>query len=286
MSGNGKNTESRMAIVQESQAIQVAQADTFKLALEPNSFEGALRAASVVAKAGVCGVKTAEEALIRMATGRELGLGFMQSMRLIFVVNGRPGLDASLMLALCLQSPICEKFECTETTGTSATFVAKRRGQSEKRLTWTIEQAKQAKLTDKDNWKNYPDAMNRARCIAALARLVFPDVVAGLYTRDELEDGVIETRGETVNEMTGEVVTSATPRDYDAEKAAAIAAIHDVAALRDKAKETNDPTDAETYKSAFTSLRTAMQKSEIPSPWMDEIRAAYNAAFSPKKAAA
>jgi len=54
-------------------------------------------------------------------------------------------------------------------------------------MSFTIEQAQRAGVTGKDNWKKYPEAMLRARCISALARAVYPDVVLGIYETDELE---------------------------------------------------------------------------------------------------
>jgi hypothetical protein len=55
-------------------------------------------------------------------------------------------------------------------------------------ITWTFEQAKQAGLTGKDNWKNYPRAMLRARVVSEGIRTVFPGVVLGVYTPEEVQD--------------------------------------------------------------------------------------------------
>ena len=67
-----------MTMITGAEAEQI-QANTnpmpgFKLALEPTSFDGALKVAGMVAKIGMCGVKSPEEALIRIAAGRELGI--------------------------------------------------------------------------------------------------------------------------------------------------------------------------------------------------------------------
>jgi hypothetical protein len=35
-------------------------------------------------------------------------------------------------------------------------------------------------------WQKYPDAMLRARCISAAARLAFPDIIGGMYTPEEI----------------------------------------------------------------------------------------------------
>lgn len=168
---------------------------SFQLAFEPTNFEQAWRMATIAQKIQLCGVKTVEEAFIRIAAGRELGLTTFQSLRLVYVVKGRPALDASLMLALCLNHPQCEYFDLVETTAERAIFRAKRKGRDEVPLEWTIAQAEKAGLlakgkdsdnADKSSWHTYPDAMLRARCIAALARIVFPDALNGIYAREEL----------------------------------------------------------------------------------------------------
>lgn len=56
------------------------------------------------------------------------------------------------------------------------------------RMTWTIEQAKKANLTGKDNWKNYPRAMLRARVIAEGVRAVYPAAIGGMLIAEEAQD--------------------------------------------------------------------------------------------------
>ena len=43
-------------------------------------------------------------------------------------------------------------------------------------------------MTNKDNWKNYPRAMLRARVVSEGIRTVFPGVVLGVYTPEEVQD--------------------------------------------------------------------------------------------------
>lgn len=56
------------------------------------------------------------------------------------------------------------------------------------RIDWTVEQAKKAGLTGKDNWKNYPRAMLRARCIAEGVRAVYPAAIGGMMVAEEAMD--------------------------------------------------------------------------------------------------
>lgn len=56
------------------------------------------------------------------------------------------------------------------------------------RIAWTFDQAKRAGLTGKDNWKNYPRAMLRARCIAEGIRSVYPAAIGGALISEEAQD--------------------------------------------------------------------------------------------------
>ena len=159
-------------------------------AVTPRSIADVELLAHKAHKSGMYGVKSAEDAFMRIVTGIELGLSASQALRGIHVFSGKPTLAADTMLAVVMRAPQCEVFSCVESTATKATYVAKRVGQRETRLTWTIEEARAAKLDGKDNWKAYPAAMLRARCIAALARMVFPDLLLGMYTPEEMGDAV------------------------------------------------------------------------------------------------
>ena len=55
-------------------------------------------------------------------------------------------------------------------------------------IDWSIERAKQAGLTGKDNWNKYPRQMLRARVISEGVRTCFPAVAVGIYTPEEVQD--------------------------------------------------------------------------------------------------
>lgn len=120
-------------------------------------------------------------------TGRELGLAPMQAIRGIHIISGKASLSADLMGALVKRSPTCEYLILAESSGTVATYKTKRRGEpGESTLSFTIAQAQAAGLNG-DNWKKYPDAMLRARALAAICRAVYPDLCLGLYDSDSAE---------------------------------------------------------------------------------------------------
>lgn len=163
-----------------------ASEDQFRMALEPTDLAGAMTLAKVAAHVHLCGVANAEEALIRMMTGRALGIPAFAALRSVYVINGTPSLEAKLKVGLCLRHPLCEVFEMVESTNEYAIYKAKRRGQGEKQLKFTVEDAQRAQLVKKDsNWEKWPAAMCRARASSQLADIVFPDATSGLPTHEE-----------------------------------------------------------------------------------------------------
>ena len=170
----------------ESVALATIPAST---ALEPQSINEALLVAGHLAKSGVLGraVQKPEAALAVIMAGRELGMTAMQSLRSIHVIEGRVTLSSDAMLALVKRSPACKSFRLLESTAKVATYETERVNEGTTKMSFTIEEAKAAGLTGKDNWTKYTAAMLRARCIASLARAVYPDVLMGVYEEDEIQ---------------------------------------------------------------------------------------------------
>ena len=118
--------------------------------------------------------------------GDEVGLGPMVALKQIRIIEGVPTVSAEAQRALIKRAG--HEFEIEETT-TARCVVAGRRRESNKttRITWTLDDAKRANLVGKANWRTYPRQMLQARATAELARLVFPDIIGGLYAREEFE---------------------------------------------------------------------------------------------------
>lgn len=159
------------------------------LAFEPRTTSDALALAATLCASGLMpkGASRPEAAFFVIATGRELGLTALQSLRSIHVVDGKPTMSADLMIALCKRSPQCERFALAESTSERATYATTRHGEGETRMTFTREDAERAGLAAKDVWRKYPAAMLRARCASALARAVYPDVLLSVYDSDSDE---------------------------------------------------------------------------------------------------
>lgn len=205
----------------------LAKADPAR-AFEPSGIDEAVKLANLLGLSGLLGkdLKTPEQVFTVIATGRELGLTAMQSLRSIHIINGKPTLSADLVAALVKSRPeVCEYFRLVDSNASQAVYETKRRGEpSPTTMTFSIEDAKRAQITGNPNWTKYPAAMLRARCITALARAVYPDLVMGIYDPDEL--GYMVTPNVPPSEMTGEVVREV-PKPPESEPVASDPAVFD-----------------------------------------------------------
>lgn len=120
-------------------------------------------------------------------TGQEIGLGPMQSLSGIAMINGKPTLSATSMRALILAHG--HEVWTDELTDTRVVLCGRRKGSEHvSRVQWTMDDAKRAGLAGNDTYRKYPRAMLLARATGELARLLFADVVAGIaYTPEELD---------------------------------------------------------------------------------------------------
>lgn len=160
--------------------------------LEPRDSNGAVKLARFLYDSRMFGnFPTPEAVLAIILAGRAHGLGAVQSLQGFHNVDGKPSPSAQLIIGLCKRHPSCKYFTLIESTSTSATYETWREGDPQPtRLTYTIEQAKLAGLLDRKGgtWLRHPDPLLRARCGSSLGKVVYPDIVGGLLTPDEMED--------------------------------------------------------------------------------------------------
>lgn len=124
--------------------------------------------------------------MLVMLTGRELGIGPVQAISKIHVIDGKPSMSAELMLALVLRNGHEATIERTDNE--ACVIVARRRGaERSTTFSFTIQDARDAGLAVKDVWKKYPANMLWARCVSKMCRMVFPDVMMGVsYVPEEM----------------------------------------------------------------------------------------------------
>ena len=164
--------------------------------------------ATAVAASKLFGVKNPQEAIALMLVAQAEGMHPATAARDYHVIQGRPALKADAMLARFQAAG--GKVEWKDYTDEKVTGVFSHPQGGQLELTWTMQQAKSIGIANKDNWRNYPRAMLRARCISEGIRSVYPGCVVGTYTPDEVEDfkPVVKDMGpaDVVDRSTGEVL--------------------------------------------------------------------------------
>ncbi|MEO0324580.1 MAG: hypothetical protein AAF447_16575 [Myxococcota bacterium] len=125
-------------------------------------------------------------------TGHELGFAPMQSLRLVHVVEGKPQLDYSAMIALLKAAGYRVRWEERTSEAVRLRLIDPRGDEHVE--TYTMDDARTACLADKAVWKKHPRNMLSARCVSNAARAFAADVIAGIYVEDEIEEIQATTR--------------------------------------------------------------------------------------------
>jgi len=116
--------------------------------------------------------------------GQELGLGPMQSLQMVNVIEGRPAVSAQLMRALVNRAG--HRIDIVEVKQDSVTLAGQHRLTGARgEVTWSLADAKQAGIDKNPAWSKYPRSMLLARATTELCRMMFAEVIGGLYTPEE-----------------------------------------------------------------------------------------------------
>ena len=144
------------------------------------------RMAVAVAKSGLFGVRTPDQAMALMLIAQAEGLHPAIAARDYHVINNRPTLRADAMLARFQAAG--GKVEWGEYTDTRVVGTFSHPQGGSVRIEWTTKMAQDAGLTRNPTWKSYPRQMLRARCISEGIRTIYPGVTVGTYTPEEAAD--------------------------------------------------------------------------------------------------
>ena len=117
--------------------------------------------------------------------GDELGLGPMQSLNSIHVIEGKPSMSPELMRALVARAG--HRLDVKLASNDKVVLWGKRAdNDSEATVEWSMKDAQQAGLAGRGAWKTYPRAMLLARATSEICRQIFSDCIMGLsYTPEE-----------------------------------------------------------------------------------------------------
>lgn len=140
-----------------------------------------------------------------MLKGLSVGLTEMAALDLIDLIVGKPALKPQGMLALIYDSGELESIRF-EDDGNCALVTVKRKGMPEHVERFSMDDAARMKttewdngagssrtipLSEKSNWKQQPAVMRKWRAVSAMARIIFPDIIQGMYTPEELDPNLV-----------------------------------------------------------------------------------------------
>jgi hypothetical protein len=142
--------------------------------------------AEVAASSKMFGFKNPQEAMAIMLLCQAENLHPAIAMRDFHIIQGRPALKADAMLARFQQAGGSVNWK--EYTDAVVTGIFSHPSGGSLEVSWSLAQAKSIGIANKDNWRNYPRAMLRARCVSEGIRSVYPGCVVGVYTPEEIQD--------------------------------------------------------------------------------------------------
>jgi len=180
---NGSNTA--LAVKQQQQALMV-----------PRSLGEAIQFAKLIADTEMVPKQFRSkpgDIVAAIAMGADVGLSPMQALRNIAVINGRASLWGDGMLAVTMAHPEWggikeDDLPVIEKNG-AATCIVQRKGQGSRKVTYTVEMAKKAKLWGKQGpWSEHPARMLQVRARGWALRDLFPDALGGLIPAEEAMD--------------------------------------------------------------------------------------------------
>lgn len=132
-------------------------------------------------------------AVMLCVTCKQMGLP-ITALSEVMEVNGKISFWGRTKLAIVMKSPLCEYIMAEEQDDTKCVLVAKRKGwPKEVKETYTIQMAEKAGLINRsDAWKKHPADMLYWRAVTRVISKVFPDVIQGFASVEDLEDEMDE----------------------------------------------------------------------------------------------
>lgn len=142
------------------------------------------RVAMAIAKGGLFGSSDANAVLTLCYLAEAEGQHPASVFRDYHIIQGKPAKKAEAILRDFITAGGKVEWHTLSDDCADATFT---HPSGSARIDWTLERAKQARLTT-PMWSKYPRQMLRSRVISEGVRTVFPGATSGLYETGEVED--------------------------------------------------------------------------------------------------
>lgn len=130
--------------------------------------------------------KAEEQIFTLMLVAQSEGIHPIKALMAYDVINGQPALKASEALARYMDAGGKIEWIKSDKESAKARFTHPSSGSFE--YEYTVEDATDAGLINKENWKKNLKAMLRARCTSAGIRMSYPRCLNNMYLAEEVQD--------------------------------------------------------------------------------------------------
>jgi hypothetical protein len=142
-------------------------------------------------------LKNEAQAYVLILAGEEMGVGPMEAVTGITLIQGKPTMSANLLAALVKRHPRYD-YRVADHSDSTCRIEFIQDGEVSGVSEFTLDDAKKAGLGGNQTWKKYPSALLFARALTQGVRWYAPDVTSSAaYTPEELgsdaEPEVVET---------------------------------------------------------------------------------------------
>jgi len=137
-----------------------------------------------------------EDVFVTVLYGREYGMSPVVSLNSLCVIQGQVTMKVQTMNAIVRKNCPTAIIDIKQDDKALVVSVEAKRHKDDLPyiVTWDMDRAKKMGLASKDNWVKQPLTMLKARALSDALRTVFPDLLNGLYSEEEMKDtDVIET---------------------------------------------------------------------------------------------
>lgn len=144
------------------------------------------------------GIGNMYESALKAHVARELGISSAAALNGVYIIEGKPSISPALAWALIVSHPQFDGYTEKRMTNANGDFhgweiTLKRKNGVQATRRFTMDDASRitvnkagGKLSEKDNWKNYPENVCYWRAMGFTQDIVWPDVTLGMKRSDEL----------------------------------------------------------------------------------------------------
>ncbi len=149
-------------------------------------FDELQRMGMAIAKSGLFGAKSPEQAIALMLIAQAEGRHPAAAAQDYDIIQGRAAKKAEAMVRDFIAANGKIEWHALTDEVADATFSHPSGGTV--RIHWDLARAQRAGLAGKDNWKKWPRAMLRCRCVSEGCKTIYPVSTSSMHTPEEVSD--------------------------------------------------------------------------------------------------